>query len=102
MCQTDYDPSDVVRTETVESSKPPGGVKGSPARAGKISLCTRKDAGNVRELHGYTEKVIKGVRYRVHSSYDSDADFKELYEKCLATRILKLHEQGCAGNAAGD
>lgn len=32
---------------------------------------------------------------------EGDADFRELYEKCLASRLLKLGGQGCAGDAAG-
>ncbi len=49
----------------------------------------------------YKERDIKGVMYRVYSSYEGDADFRELYEKCLASRLLKLSGQGCAGDAAG-
>lgn len=44
---------------------------------------------------------IKGTMYRVYSSSEGDADFRELYEKCLASRLLKLGGQGCAGDAAG-
>ncbi|MDE7178663.1 MAG: hypothetical protein K2O59_12705 [Lachnospiraceae bacterium] len=49
----------------------------------------------------YKETDIKDVRYRVYSSYEGDADFRELYEKCLSSRLLKLNGQGCAGDAAG-
>lgn len=49
----------------------------------------------------YKEMDIKGTMYRVYSSCEGDADFRELYEKCLASRLLKLDGQGCAGDAAG-
>lgn len=49
----------------------------------------------------YKERNIKGVMYRVYSSYEGSADFRELYEKCLASRVLKPGGEGCAGDAAG-
>lgn len=54
-----------------------------------------------KEKGFYKEMEIKGTMYRVYSSSEGDADFRELYEKCLASRLLKLGGQGCAGDAAG-
>ena len=45
----------------------------------------------------YKETDIKDVRYRVYSSYEGDADFRELYEKCLASRLLKLNGRAALG-----
>lgn len=53
-------------------------------------------------MHSYMEKNIKGVRYKVYSAFEGDTSFRLLYEKCLASRLLKLHGQGCAKTAAGD
>lgn len=50
----------------------------------------------------YKERGIKDTMYRVYSSYEGDADFRELYEKCLASRLLKLDGQGCVGDTAGN
>lgn len=55
-----------------------------------------------RHLHRCMEHNIKGVRYRVYSSFSGDASFRELYEKCLASRLLRLHGECCAEDAAGD
>lgn len=56
-----------------------------------------------KRMHSYMEKNIKGVRYKVSSAFAGDAGFRELYEKCLASRLLRLHGQDCcAGSAAGD
>lgn len=55
-----------------------------------------------KRMHSYMEKKIRGVRYKVYSFYVGDADFRELYEKCLARRILKARGEGCGGAAAGD
>lgn len=46
-----------------------------------------------KKVHNYMEKEIKGVTYKIYSFYVGDADFRELYEKCLARRILKIYEQ---------
>lgn len=48
------------------------------------------------------EKEIRGVRYKVYSVFEGDADFRQLYEKCLADRLLRLYGQDCAESAAGD
>ncbi len=54
-------------------------------------------------MHSYMERKIKGVRYKVYSAFGGGADFRELYEKCLASRLLRLHGQDCcAKSAAGD
>lgn len=54
-------------------------------------------------MHGYMEKKIKGVRYKVYSAFTGDASFRQLYENCLASRLLRIHGQDCcAGSAAGD
>lgn len=53
-------------------------------------------------MHSYMEKKIRGVRYKVYSVFEGDADFRQLYEKCLADRLLRLYGQDCAESAAGD
>lgn len=55
-----------------------------------------------KRMHSCMERKIKGVRYKVYSAFEGDACFRQLYEKCLASRLLKLHRQGCAKTAAGD
>lgn len=56
-----------------------------------------------KRMHSYMEKKIKGVRYKVYSAFGGGADFRELYENCLASRLLRLHGQDCcAKSAAGD
>lgn len=55
-----------------------------------------------KRMHGCMEKRIKGVRYKVYSVFEGEGDFRELYGKCLASRLLRLHGQGCSGIAAGD
>lgn len=55
-----------------------------------------------KRMHSYMARKIKGVRYKVYSAFAGEAGFRELYEKCLASQILKLHGQDCAKSAAGD
>ena len=55
-----------------------------------------------RRMHTLMEKTIKGVRYKVHSSYVGEKSFREFYEKCLASRTLRLCGENCADGAAGD
>lgn len=55
-----------------------------------------------KRMHGYMEKKIKGVRYKVYSVFEGESDFRELYGKCLASRLLRIHGQGCSKIAAGD
>ena len=55
-----------------------------------------------RRMHTLMEKKIKGVRYKVHSSYVGETSFRTLYEKCLASRTLRLCGENCADGAAGD
>lgn len=45
----------------------------------------------------YKEMDIKGTMYRVYSSCEGDADFRELYEKCLASRLLSLTGRAAPG-----
>lgn len=58
--------------------------------------------GQRTRMHSYMEKEIRGVRYKVYSVFEGEADFRQLYEKCLADRLLRLYGQGCAESAAGD
>ena len=55
-----------------------------------------------RKLRCRTERDINGVRYLVRCSFEGEADFRELYEKCLAARLLRLKRQGCAGTQPAD
>lgn len=71
-------------------------------RREKPSFSLFSGAEKDRRMHRCMERCIKGVRYRVYSSFSGDVSFRELYEKCLASRLLKLQERGCARDAAGD
>ena len=46
-------------------------------------------------LNEYTEKVIKGTRYKVHSIYVSDKDFRQLFEDIIATKAARQQKSCC-------
>lgn len=87
--------------KTIHITLPPLSTGTESAFLWKQSLNTGHIDQRTR-MHSYMEKEIRGVRYKVYSVFKGDADFRQLYEKCLADRLLRLYGQNCAESAAGD
>lgn len=87
--------------KTIHITLPPLSTGTESAFLWKQSLNTGHIDQRTR-MHSYMEKEIRGVRYKVYSVFEGDADFRQLYEKCLADRLLRLYGQNCAESAVGD
>lgn len=87
--------------KTIRITLPPPGTGTESGFLWKQSFNTGNMDQRTR-MHSYMEKEIRGVKYKVYSVFEGDADFRQLYEKCLADRLLRLYGQDCAESAAGD
>lgn len=56
--------------------------------------CTHGNSGR-KMLPGYTEKQTGGIRYRIHSVFGREGDFRLLSESLLESRVLKHYGEGC-------